>query len=204
MWVHSVIFCLLLGPEMFRSLLGYLVFLAFRSLPVTFPPFLRWYRSDVQPLHLSPTPALPVAPCPHVSSSSVPSTLLSDFLCSTDSFLCIDLSFCFSSVVLDLTWSRLSSFFGSDYHLILMCEVHCSPLPSGSSHWPLKTLYLSSFASLDAALGFFNDLILDAANNFILHVSSLGKLRLPCWTPKCSAVTQTKKCTYRHWLLSLS
>ena len=37
----------------------------------------------------------------------------------------------------------------------------------------------SPFGSLDAALGFFNDLILDAANNFIPHVSSLGKIHLP-------------------------
>ena len=38
---------------------------------------------------------------------------------------------------------------------------------------------LSSFASVDATLGFFNDLILDAVNNFIPRVSSSGKIRLP-------------------------
>ena len=77
------------------------------------------------------------------------------------SFYCIDLSFCFSSVILDFTLPRLSSFFESDHYPILL-----SPLPSGSSRlnfdsadWSgvsatkIYTL-LSSFASIDAALGF--------------------------------------------------
>ena len=111
---------------------------------------------------------------------------------STDSFSCIDLSFCSSSVVIDFTWSRLSSFFGSDHYPIRLSEVHPSPLPSGSSRWnfdrviglgfpsPLKfSTPLSSSASVDVARGFFNDLILGAANNFFPRVSSSGNIRLP-------------------------
>ena len=43
---------------------------------------------------------------------------------STDSFSCIDLSFCSSSVVLDFTWSRLSSFCGSDHFLSKIFDEH--------------------------------------------------------------------------------
>ena len=42
---------------------------------------------------------------------------------STDSFSCVGLSFC-SSVLLDFTWSRLSSYFGSDNYLILLYDLH--------------------------------------------------------------------------------
>ena len=38
---------------------------------------------------------------------------------------------------------------------------------------------LSSFAYVDAALSFFNYPSLDAVNNFILRVSSSGKICLP-------------------------
>ena len=98
---------------------------------------------------------------------------------STDSFSCIDLSSC-SSVALDFIWSYLSSFFGSDHYPILLSEVHSSPLPSCNSRWNFDrtnwsrfsqateiSTPLSSFASVDTALAFFNGLILDAANNFI-------------------------------------
>ena len=87
---------------------------------------------------------------------------------SIDSFSCNDLSFCFSSVVLGFTWSRLSSFWRSDHYPILLSEVH----PSGSSRWNFDradwvgfslateiSTSPSSFASVDAALGFFNELI---------------------------------------------
>ena len=101
---------------------------------------------------------------------------------STDSFLCIDLSFGSSSILLHFTWSRLSSFFGSDIIRFFCLWIHPS-LPSGSSRWnfdcvnwagfslptEVSTL-LSSFASVNAALGFFNDLILDPANNLIPRV----------------------------------
>ena len=46
----------------------------------------------------------------------------------TYSFLCIDQYFCSSSVVLDFTWSHLSSSLGSDHYPILLSEVHSSPL----------------------------------------------------------------------------
>ena len=124
---------------------------------------------------------------------------------STDSFSCIDLSFCSSSVVLDFTWSRLPSFCGSDHYPILLSEVHPSPILSGSSRWNFDradwagfslateiSTSLSSFAFVDAAFRFFNDLILDAATNFIPRVSSSGKIHLPRWNPDCSAVSSQK------------
>ena len=90
--------------------------------------------------------------------------------------------------------------------MIILSQVHPSPIPSGSFRWnfdhadwarfSLATeIYtpLSSFASVDATLGFFNELILDAANNFIPRVSCSGKIRLPWWTPECSAVSLAKK-----------
>ena len=49
---------------------------------------------------------------------------------------------------------------------------------------------LSSFASIDATLGYLNDLILDAVNNFIPRVFSSGKVHLPWLTLECSAVSQ--------------
>ena len=87
---------------------------------------------------------------------------------STDSFSCIDLSFCSSPVVLDFTWSCLPSFCGSDHYPILLSEIHPSPILSGSSRWNFDhadwagfslateiSTSLSSFAYVDAALGFF-------------------------------------------------
>ena len=58
--------------------------------------------------------------------------------------------------------------------------------------WTPKFLHLSFFASVDAGLGFFNDLILYVANNFIPRISSSGKIHLPWWTPECS-VSRAKK-----------
>ena len=43
---------------------------------------------------------------------------------STDSFSSVDLSFCSFLVVLDFTWSRICSFFGSNHYPILLSEVH--------------------------------------------------------------------------------
>ena len=70
---------------------------------------------------------------------------------------------------------------------IILSEVHPSPIPSGSSRWNFDradcagfsltteiSTSLSYFASVDVALGFFNEPILDAANNFIPRVSSSG------------------------------
>ena len=67
-----------------------------------------------------------------------------------------------------------------------MYEVRLSPIPSGSSRWNFDdrtdwagfslateiSTSLSSFSSVDAVLGFFNELTLGASNNTILHVSS--------------------------------
>ena len=131
----------------------------------------------------------------------------------TDLFSCIDLSFCSSSHVLTFTWSRISSFFESDHYPILLPEVHPSPIPSGSSRWNFDpanwsefslpteiSTPFSSFASIDTTIGFFNELILDSANNFIPPVSSSGKIHLPWWTPKCSVVSRAQK----HTNLTLS
>ena len=75
-----MIFCLLLGSEMFRSLLelpsisGLSVSLTETSSSI--PRIV----SDVRPSHSSSTPPIPVAPCPPVSSFSLPPSIpLSDF-----------------------------------------------------------------------------------------------------------------------------
>ena len=65
---------------------------------------------------------------------------------STDSFSCVDLSFCSSSVVLDFTWSRLSSLCGSNYYPILLPEVHPSPISSGFSRWNFDRADLAGFS----------------------------------------------------------
>ena len=70
--------------------------------------------------------------------------------------------------------------------------------------FPLATDVSTSLASIDAVLGFFNDLVLDVVTNFVPRVSSSGKTRLPWWTPECPAVSRVKKQTYHHWLRSRS
>ena len=61
-------------------------------------------------------------------------SIVSSFLAyiAFHSLKCVNLSFC-SSVVIDFTWSRLFSFYGSDHKLILLCEFSrppkCLPLP---------------------------------------------------------------------------
>ena len=88
--------------------------------------------------------------------------------------------------------SRPPSFCGSDHYQFLLSEVHPSSTPFGSSRWNFDradwagftlatetSTSLSSFASVNTAIGFFNDLTHDPLINFFKRVSSSGYIRLP-------------------------